>query len=314
MGMNLNFVILFLALVAAPASADLDKARGTVIAVESGDVFDVQIDEAAPKTGSGMVKVRLAGVSLPPLESIEGKAAKEFSEALLMNRTVWLEIENQSDDGRDSFGRLLCVVYLEDPGGEINLTHPLSRILVDAGHAEVDDSGDVEADLEDWLIWVVINEVEANPLDSDVDNEWVELYNDGFYDADVGNWTLTTAGGSVITIEPGTIVPALGFLVVTADGYWLRNNDELVILRDAEGLEVDRTPLLNDEDDDDYSWSRYPDGGDEWVYIEASPGQPVPPIEFSLGTISDLAEDENWLQWSVGCYPYGLWDVSDFIQ
>lgn len=151
-------------------------------------------------------------------------------------------------------------------------------------------------------------------MDSDEDYEWVELYNDGFGDVDVGNWTLTTAGGSVVTISPGTIIPAGGFLVVTAEGYWLRNSDEVVILRDEEGKEIDRTPSLDDDKDDDYSWSRYPDGGDEWIYTEASPDLPVPPIELSLGTITDLAEDnENWLRWSDDCYPSGLWDVSDFL-
>jgi len=325
MRIQLNFVMLLMALVTATAAAAPDEARGTVIGVESGDLFDVQIDEADPRTGSGVEKVRLAGVSLPPVESVEGKAAKEFAEALLMNRTVWLDIDNESGNGRDSLGRLICVIYLEKTEGGINLTHPFNKILVEAGHAEVGDFDDGEFDPMDWwpdedLLsegesnFVVINEVEANPPDYDEDNEWVELYNDGFDDADVGNWTLTTAGGSIVTISPGTIVLAGWFLVVTAEGYWLRNSDETVVLRDEDGLEIDRTPVLDDKDDDDYSWSRYPDGGDEWVYIEASPDLPVPPIELSLGTISDLAEeDENWLQWSDGCYPYGLWNVSDFL-
>jgi endonuclease YncB( thermonuclease family) len=325
MRIQLNFVMLLMVVVAATAAAAPDEARGTVIGVESGDIFDVRIDEADPRTVSEVERVILAGVVLPPVESVEGKAAKEFAEALLMNRTVWLDIDDESGNGRDSLGRLICVIYLEKPAGEINLTHPFNRILVEAGHAEVGDFEDGEFDPMDW--WpdedllsegesnlVLINEVEANPPGGDADNEWVELYNDGFDDADVGNWTLTTAGGSVVTIQPGTIVLAGWFLVVTADGYWLRNSDETVVLRDEDGLEVDRTPILDDEDDDDYSWSRYPDGEDEWVYIEASPDLPVPPIELSLGTISDFdEEDENWLRWSDGCYPSGLWDVSDFL-
>lgn len=316
MRIQLSFVMLLMALVAATASAAPDEASGTVVGVESGDIFDVQIKNADSRTGSGIEKVKLAGVSLPPIESIEGKAAKEFAEALLMNRTVWLDIDNKSNEGRDSLGRLLCIVYLEKPEGGINLTHPFNRIMVEAGHAEISGFEDDEFDPREWWpAWVVINEVEANPPDSDEDNEWVELYNDGFGGADVGNWTLTTAGGSVVTISPGTIIPAGGFLVVTAEGYWLKNSYDEVTLRDVEGQEVDRTPALDDEDNDDYSWSRYPDGGDEWVYIESSPNLPVPPIIYSKGEISTIAKkNKNWLRWSDDCYPSGRWDVSDFLQ
>ena len=284
--------ILILAFVAALASAAPDEANGTVTAVISGDVFEIAIIKADPRTGSGVETVRLADLSIHPAESAGGKAAKEFAEALLANRTVSLDIDNNSEDGRDPAGRLLSVVYLVDPDGEVNLTCSLNRILVDAGHAEVDDFEDDEFDPDDWWsqdgqlsedgkIRVVINEVESNPPEGDEDNEWLELYNDGFDDVDIGNWTLTAASGSVISIEPGTVLPSLEFLVVTADGYWLRNSDELVILRDETGQEVDRTPALDDGDNDDNSWSRYPDGGEEWFFIEASPDGPAPSLEDS---------------------------------
>jgi endonuclease YncB( thermonuclease family) len=308
--------ILSLAILTTTATAAPKEASGTVIGVDCGDVFDVLMIEEDPRTGSGVVTVKLADVILSEIESAEGEGAKEFAEAHLMNRTVWLDIDDLSVAGRDPLGRLLCVVYLEEPDGRINLTHPFNRLLVDAGHAEAHDFQEDEFDpAEWWPAWVVINEVEANPEGSDAGNEWVELYNDGRDDADVSNWTLTTAGGSVVLLEAGTIVPAGGFFVVTAGGYWLQNSDELVILRDERGVEVDRTPALDDQDDDLNSWSRYPDGGDEWIRIEASPGLPVPPIELSMGTISDLAkESDNWLIWSDGPPPSGLWDVSDFLK
>jgi endonuclease YncB( thermonuclease family) len=315
MRMLMNFLVL-LFLLAAAATASPKEASGTVIGVESGDVFVVAIEESDPRIGSEAETVKLADVSLPPVESAEGKAAKEFAENLLMNRVVWLDIDDESGDGRDPLGRLLCVVYMKRPDGGINLTHPFNKILVDEGFAEINDSEDDEFDPRDWWpLWVFINEVEANPADSDSDNEWVELYNDGEGDVDVGNWTLTTAGGTVVTIEPGSIIPVGGFLVVTAKGLWLRNTDETVILSDAGGNEVDRTPVLDDEDDDDYCWARHPDGGSEWVYIESSPGEPVPPIERAAATISDLADDDDmWLRWSDGYSPSGAWDVSDFLR
>ncbi len=312
---TLSNLLVLLFLLVAQAAAEPNEARGTVIGVVSGDVFVVAIDESDPRIGSENETVKLADVSLPPVESGEGKAAKEFAESLLMNRMVWLDIDDRSGDGRDTLGSLLCVVYIERPGGGINLTHPFNKILVDEGFAEIDDSEDDEFDPQDWWpLWVFINEVEANPAGSDSKSEWVELYNDGDGDVDVGNWTLATAGGTVVTIEPGSIVPAGGFLVVTADGLWLRNTEETVILKDDEGNEVDRTPVLDDEDDDDYSWARHPDGGIEWVYIESSRGEPVPPFEMAAATLSDLSvDDDMWLRWS-DYSPSGEWDVSDFLE
>jgi len=310
----INFLVILFFL-ATQATSSPTEAKGTVIGVDSGDVFLVQIDVSDPRIGSEAETVKLADVSLPPIESTVGKAAKEFAVSLLMNRTVWLDIDDKSINGRDSLGRLLCVLYMEKPDGGINLTHPFNKMLVEDGYAEIDDSKDDEFNPMDWwILWIFINEVEANPPDSDVDNEWVELYNDGEGDVDVSNWTLTTASGSVVTIDPGSMVPAGGFLVVTAKGQWIRNSDETVTLRDAEGREMDRTPTLYDVTDDDYCWARYPDGGDEWVYIETSPGEPVPPIGMATATMSDADEDDDmWLQWN-DYSPSGSWDVSDFLR
>ncbi len=102
--------------------------------------------------------------------------------------------------------------------------------------------------------------------------------------------------------------------MVASDGYWLRNSQEMVILRDDKGEEVDRTPALDDDGNDDYSWSRYPDGGGEWVYIVASPGSPVPSRDLSEESLNDeYDDDDNWLTASRGCSSCGLWDISDFL-
>ena len=322
--MIVKLIIVFvLAAVWAPlASAAPYEASGVVIAVESSDVFDVEIIVTDPRIVSGIETVRLAAIISPPMGSAGGKAAKEFASALLMNRTVWLDIDEERDGGRDPEGRLISVVYLEDPDGEINLTHPFNRILVDGSYAEVGGFEGTEFDPAAW--WrdertpssgaeaVCINEVEANPDGSDDGNEWLELYNPGPDDVDIGGWTVTSAGGSVVSISSGTTVPAGGFFVVTSDGYWLRNSEETVVLRDETGAEVDRTPALDDDGDDDYSWSRYPDGGDEWVYIVASPGSAVPSRDLAEEAVSE--DTDNWLSSSGDCCPYGLWDISDFIR
>ena len=110
---------------------------------------------------------------------------------------------------------------------------------------------------------VVINEFELNPPGNDNYlnvEEWVELYNPTSESIDISGWTLSTIGGETVTVSipEGTMVDANGYYVFRRGSQWLDNNAEAVILRDAEGDEVDRTPARSDGDNDDYSWARYP--------------------------------------------------------
>lgn len=111
---------------------------------------------------------------------------------------------------------------------------------------------------------VVINEIEQNPPGSDYGTEWVELFNPTTSPVNVGGWTLSTTADQTITvtISQGTSIQPYGYGVYTYYTQWLDNVNECVILRDASQREVDRTPVLSDSANDDYSWSRYPNGVD----------------------------------------------------
>lgn len=130
---------------------------------------------------------------------------------------------------------------------------------------------------------IVINEVELNPTGYDDGNEWVELYNSDDNYIDISEWVLqSTCGGRITDIQIPTIplIPPRGFCVVVGCGQWLDNDEELVILLNASGIEVDRTPYLDDTQDTDCSWSRYPDGYDtdsnyEWGFMKSSKGGPA---------------------------------------
>jgi len=105
---------------------------------------------------------------------------------------------------------------------------------------------------------VMINALDLNPGGKDSGKEWVELYNVAEIDVDLSGWTLeTTHGYKVIyKIPEGVIICAGECWIYTHDRQWLDNIDEMVILRDAQGKEVDRTPLLSDERNDDGYWRR----------------------------------------------------------
>jgi len=127
---------------------------------------------------------------------------------------------------------------------------------------------------------IVINEVELNPAGDDRTQdvlEWVELYNTGNEDADIGGWSLVTTHGDreIARIPPRTTIPAKGFYIQLdpeTGEQWLDNLLESVVLRDVSGSEVDRTPELTDNRDDSCAWSRYPDGGPYWEFMVSSKG------------------------------------------
>ena len=68
---------------------------------------------------------------------------------------------------------------------------------------------------------VVISEVfyDSAASGSDADNEWVELYNAGEVDQDVGGWTLTDNASS--DALPALVVPAHGYAIVAASDSFL---------------------------------------------------------------------------------------------
>jgi len=127
---------------------------------------------------------------------------------------------------------------------------------------------------------VFINEVELDPPGNDNTNdviEWAELYNSGPENVDIGGWKLVTTHGNaeIVTIPAGEKIPAKGFYVPPnhlLKAQWLDNHDESVILLNSSGSEIDRTPTLTDEYDDNCAWSRYPDGGPEWALMRSSRG------------------------------------------
>ncbi|NLX39144.1 MAG: lamin tail domain-containing protein [Methanothrix sp.] len=130
---------------------------------------------------------------------------------------------------------------------------------------------------------VVVNEVELNP--SGDGNEWVELYNSGEEPADIGQWSVSieealSSSGTwtgVIPIPKETSISPGSYYVVEGDRRWIHGNNGTVILRTDSWAEVDRTPALSDEEGNDFSWPRYPNGIDtdtrsDWAFIKATPG------------------------------------------
>jgi len=132
------------------ALAAQDEAYGIVTNVVDGDTFDVTIEKAGAKVAYSVERIRLADIDSPEIESERGPAAKDFAFAVLMNKRVYLDIDDLSANGRDSYGRLICVAYLTGFYGQPLAAPNFNRLLLDSGHARLDNFTNNEFDPQDW--------------------------------------------------------------------------------------------------------------------------------------------------------------------
>jgi len=136
-------------------------------------------------------------------------------------------------------------------------------------------------------------------------DDWVELYNGGPVDIDVGGMHLCDNIGSStqFTIPANTVVPAGGYLILWADGdgegnhlnFKLSGAGEYLGLFDSQaGYYAPVDAVYFDPQTPDVSWGRFPDGstelaagGGEWYTMTIpTPGEPnrLLPPQFSLVT------------------------------
>jgi hypothetical protein len=80
-----------------------------------------------------------------------------------MNKRVYLDIDDLSANGRDSYGRLICVAYLTGVYGQPLAAPNFNRLLVDSGHARLDNFTNNEFDPQDWRSGPSF-QAEAEPL------------------------------------------------------------------------------------------------------------------------------------------------------
>lgn len=147
-GFLCSTAILILALLNITQCAP-DESYGVVSKIIDGSTFNIVIEKAEPMIFYNTERVTLADIKSPDLNTSEGLAARDLTAAVLLNRRVFLDINNMGK-GRDSQGRLVCVVYLSGYYGQPILSPCYNRILVDSGLAQVNDSKDNEFNPVDW--------------------------------------------------------------------------------------------------------------------------------------------------------------------
>lgn len=125
-----------------------DEAVGRIVSVISADSLGIEMQISDPRT-RGVDSIKLADILAPSTVTPEGKAAQKAAESLLKNQTVYIDIDENSSDGRNEWGQLVCVIYLMDSRYR-PIWPPVNRILVDEGHADLADDGNNEFDSAAW--------------------------------------------------------------------------------------------------------------------------------------------------------------------
>jgi micrococcal nuclease len=112
---------------------------------------------------------------------------------------------------------------------------------------------------------VIIYAFDQNPAGSDEGNEWVTFHNPSNKSVDIGNWTFESTHGTTAIewIAEGTILYPGAYCTYTPHYRWLDNSDEAIILSDSKGEEVDRTPVVSDNENDNRYWMR---NNSEWTF------------------------------------------------
>lgn len=142
---SMAFIVLSCICLAAP-----DEAYGTVTNILDGGTFDIEVEKADPRVEQRTEGVRLADVESPDMKTADGPAARDFAYAVIQGRRVYLDIDDHNPSGRDEEGRLVCVVSLAGAYGQPLAAPNFNRLLVDSGHARLDNSTDNEFDPQYW--------------------------------------------------------------------------------------------------------------------------------------------------------------------
>lgn len=143
--------------------ASPDEVYGVVTNVIDGDTFDLRIEKADSRIENSVERIALADVRSPDMKTIKGPAARDFTYALLMDRRIYLDVDD-FNQGRDGEGRLVAVAYLAGAYGQPIPYPNFNLLLVDSGHAVLDNQADNEFDPKDWREGTSSESSSSDPL------------------------------------------------------------------------------------------------------------------------------------------------------
>lgn len=140
-------LILTIALIKSVGGAP-DEVIGRVVSVISGDSFGIEMKTSDPRVNK-IDSVKLADIEAPSTLMPKGKDARKYADSMLKNRTVSIDIDDNTSSGRNEWNQLICVIYLMTSDNRL-IWPPVNRIMVDSGHAVLNDDKSNEFDASTW--------------------------------------------------------------------------------------------------------------------------------------------------------------------
>jgi len=110
---------------------------GKCINVVDGDTIDVEIELGY--TAKVSVRIRLADIQAPELNTMDGKDAKDYLEERILNKKIGIlstKFVTKEGQKRGSFGRWLGVIYRLHPNGETVTGPNVNECLINQGLAK----------------------------------------------------------------------------------------------------------------------------------------------------------------------------------
>ena len=108
-----------------------------------------------------------------------------------------------------------------------------------------------------------INEIEFNPPGKISGNQWIEIYNPSNFLLDISNFLIKSVElGRSIQVSSGFVVEPNGYVVIPFQTRVLDEKRDSIVLLTPDSVEIDKTPFLSDEVDDDKTWQRFPNAID----------------------------------------------------
>lgn len=140
-------LLLTIALIKSVAGAP-DEVIGRVVSVISGDSFGIEMKTSDPRVNN-IDSVKLADIEAPSTLIPKGKDARKYADSILKNKTVSIDIDNNTSSGRNEWNQLICVIYLMTSDNRL-IWPPVNRIMVDSGHAVLNDDKSNEFNASTW--------------------------------------------------------------------------------------------------------------------------------------------------------------------
>ncbi|NMJ86742.1 MAG: lamin tail domain-containing protein [Thaumarchaeota archaeon] len=110
---------------------------------------------------------------------------------------------------------------------------------------------------------IKINEIEFNPSELNEETQWIEIYNSDNKLIDLSGWLIKSSSSQrTETIPDGLVIESRNYLIVSIPTLSLDYKNESIVLLNPDSVEADRTPILSDTVNDNYTWQRFPNGID----------------------------------------------------